>query len=67
MNWFYDKKIRAMLVIMAKEDPNAFLLRLFQAGLDDTEREELGYLMTIARRAAGYDPQLDPFLEEGLA
>ncbi len=67
MNYFYDKKIRAMLVTMAKEDPNDFIRRLYHAGLDQDELEDLKYLLKIARRAPGYDEHQDEFLKQGIA
>ena len=64
MNWMYDKKLRAMLVMMANEDPNNFISKYYAAGLSESEHEELMYLIAIARRAPGYDAAADPFLQE---
>lgn len=67
MDYFHDKKIRAMLVGMATEDPNEFIQRLYHAGLDEDELEDLAYLLKIARRAPGYDKRQDDFLKQGIA
>lgn len=67
MDTFHDKKSRALLVTMAKEDPNEFIQRLYHAGLDDDEREDLHYLLTLARRAPGYDAREDDFLKQRIA
>lgn len=67
MDYLHDKKIRAMLVTMANEDPNEFIRYLYHAGLDHEELEDLTYLLKIARRATGYDVDQDEFLKQGIA
>ena len=67
MDYFHDKKIRAMLVEMANEDPNEFIRRLYHTGLDHDELEEHKYLLKISRRTFGYDENRDEFLKQGIA
>ena len=63
---FYHKKIRALLIRRAHDDPNTFVRELSEAGMSVAEKRDLYYLLQIARRARGYDPAQDRFLDEGI-
>jgi hypothetical protein len=54
------KRHQAILITIAREDPNAFLAKASLA-VDKDELPDIGYLIAVARRAPGYDPAQDPF------
>jgi hypothetical protein len=60
------KRNQAILVTMAREDPNVFLQKAYAAGMASEDLVDIGYLITIARRAPGYDPDRDPFLTNNI-
>ena len=53
------KRQQAILINLAKEDPNTFLQQVFESGLTRSDLKELEYLINIARRAKGYDSDQD--------
>ena len=53
------KRLQAMLVKMANEDPNALIQYLYSSGMDNEDMQDLEYLVTIARRARGYNEDAD--------
>lgn len=55
------KRAQAILITLAREDPNVFLAKAYAAGLDAEDLPDVCYLINIARRAPGYDPDLDSF------
>ena len=63
---FYHKKVRALLIRRAHEDPNTFVRELYEAGMAADEKRDLYYLLQIARRARGYDAAQDRFLQQGI-
>lgn len=50
---------RGILVAFAAEDPNVFLSHVSDAGLSNDDIDQIDYLITLARRAPGYDARLD--------
>jgi hypothetical protein len=60
------KRNQAILITMAREDPNVFLQDAFAAGMDRSDLSAIRYLINIARRPPGYDPSRDPFKAHGL-
>lgn len=55
------KRNQAILITMAREDPNVFLSKAYAAGIDADDISDIRYLINIARRAPGYEPDCDPF------
>jgi hypothetical protein len=55
------KRAQAILITLAREDPNVFLAKAYTAGLDVEDLPDVRYLINIARRSPGYDPDRDPF------
>jgi hypothetical protein len=55
------RRNQAILTTLAREDPNVFLQKAYAAGMNKEDLFEIGYLITIARRAPGYHPDRDPF------
>ncbi len=53
------KKLQFILLNMAREDPNEFIRQIYYSGIDEEDIEELRYLVSIARRAQGYDLEQD--------
>lgn len=61
-----DRQYRAILSRMAREDPNTFLQRMYEAGLDRSDIEDMKHLINIARRANGYVESKDPLKLNGV-
>ena len=61
-----QRRAKAVLIVLAKEDPVWFLEQLYNAAADGAiasgELEDLNYLVRIARAAPGYDPANDALL-----
>ncbi len=61
-----QRRAKAVLIVLAKEDPNWFLEQLHDAAadgkLESGELKDLEYLVRIARAAPGYDPADDALL-----
>ncbi len=61
-----QRRAKAVLIVLAKEDPTWFLEQLYNAAadgkLESEELEHLNYLVRIAREAPGYDPANDALL-----
>ncbi len=55
----YWKKLQAILIGMAKEDPNRFLREVYYSGMSGDDLQEIKWLVEIARRAPGYDESQD--------
>ena len=55
----YWKKINAILMGLAKEDPNRLLREIYFSGMSGEELEEMQWLVDIARRAPGYIDKQD--------
>jgi hypothetical protein len=62
----YWKKVQAMLIDMARSDPNATIRRVYESGMTDDEVREIGYIVDMARRAVGYDESQDVLKEKGI-
>ena len=62
----YYKRIQAMLIDMARTDPNNLIRRLYESGMNVEEIRELGYIVDIARRAVGYDETQDVLKKKGI-
>lgn len=53
------KKIQYMLLKMAEEDPNGLIEHLYHSGMDKKDIKDLKYVVNVARRAKGYNPEHD--------
>lgn len=54
-----SRQTRRILSTMAREDPNVFLGHVSDADLTNDDINHIDYLIALARRAPGYDPQSD--------
>ncbi len=56
------KKLQLMLLVMAREDPNALLAHIYHSGMDNEDITDLKYIIEVARRAPGYEKTEDLLL-----